>query len=64
MRFKYDKTKSQQLRKKRGIGFEEAQELFYGRYYLDQILDDPEQSVAIGWVKPIMEIDQARKSEI
>jgi uncharacterized DUF497 family protein len=36
MRFKYDKAKSGQLRKKRGIGFEEAQELFYGPYYLDQ----------------------------
>ena len=54
MRFKYDKTKSQQLRKKRGIGFEEAQELFYGPYYLDQILDDPEQWVAIGWVNGLL----------
>ena len=26
------------------------QELFYGPYYLDQILDEPEQWVAIGWV--------------
>lgn len=54
MRFKFDKTKSQQLRKKRGIGFEEAQELFYGPYYLDRILDDPEQWVAIGWVNAVL----------
>ncbi|MGE4233977.1 MAG: hypothetical protein AB7F43_11665 [Bacteriovoracia bacterium] len=39
------------MRKNRGIGFEEAQELFFGPYYTDQINDDPEQSVAIGWVQ-------------
>lgn len=50
MRFKYDKAKSARLRKTRGIGFEEAQELFYRPYFLDQVLDDPEQWVAIGWV--------------
>ena len=54
MRFKFDKAKSQRLREKRGIGFEEAQELFYGPYYLDQILDDPEQSVAVGWVNGLL----------
>jgi uncharacterized DUF497 family protein len=51
MRFKFDRKKSEQLQKKRGIGLEEAQELFFGPYYLDQIMDDPEQWVAIGWVK-------------
>ena len=50
MRFKYDTEKSRKLRKKRGIGFEEVQELFYGPYFLDQVLDDPEQWVAVGWV--------------
>ncbi len=50
MRFKYDESKSQRLKKKRGIGFEEAVELFYRPYYLDQIFDDSEQWVAIGWV--------------
>ena len=54
MRFKFDKAKSQRLREKRGIGFEEAQELFYGPHYLDRILDDPEQSVAIGWVNGLL----------
>lgn len=50
MRFNYDKAKSERLRKRRGVGFEEVQELFYRPYYLDQILDEPEQWVAIGWV--------------
>jgi len=39
MRFKFDKKKSIALRKnpKRGIGFEEAQEIFRHPYYLDRI---------------------------
>lgn len=51
MRFRFNKSKSQLLRRKRGMGFEEARELFYGPYYSDQIDDDLEQSVAIGWVQ-------------
>jgi len=35
----------------RGIGFEEAQEIFSHPYYLDQRLDHPEQFRGIGWVK-------------
>lgn len=50
VRFKFDRAKSERLKRKRGIGFDEAEELFYGPYYLDQILDSPEQWVAIGWV--------------
>ena len=52
MRFHFDKNKSRRLRKnpKRGIGFEEAQELFLSPYYLDQRSDVPEQFRAIGWV--------------
>ena len=34
---------------KRGIGFEEAQEIFKHPYYLDQRSDMPEQYRAIGW---------------
>lgn len=34
----------------RGIGFEEAQEIFAHPYYLDQPSDMPEQFRAIGWV--------------
>jgi uncharacterized DUF497 family protein len=35
---------------KRGIGFEEVQEIFTGAYYLDQRSDLPQQYRAIGWV--------------
>ena len=34
----------------RGIGFEEAQEIFTRPYYQDQRSDMPEQYRAIGWV--------------
>jgi uncharacterized DUF497 family protein len=52
MRFHFDERKSGQLRgnPKRGIGFEEAQEVFSHPYYLDQRSDLPEQYRAIGWV--------------
>jgi len=52
MRFDFDDRKSERLRAnpKRGIGFEEAQELFARSYYLDQRSDCPEQYRAIGWV--------------
>ncbi len=52
MRFHFDIRKSKRLRQnpKRGIGFEEAQEIFTRPYYLDQRLDLPEQYRAIGWV--------------
>ncbi len=51
MRFKFDTAKSRRLRARRGIGFEEVQELFYSPYFLDQLAGDPQQWVAIGWVK-------------
>jgi len=52
VRFQFDPRKSKQLRAnpKRGIGFEEAQEVFSHPYYLDQRSDVPEQYRAIGWV--------------
>jgi uncharacterized DUF497 family protein len=52
VRFHFDARKSQKLRAnpKRGIGFEEAQEIFVHPYYLDQRSDVPEQYRAIGWV--------------
>lgn len=52
MRFSFDSRKSKRLRanKRRGIGFEEAQEMFSRPYWLDQRSDVPEQYVAIGWV--------------
>lgn len=52
MRFHFDPEKSKRLRTnpKRGIGFEEVQEVFTRPYYQDQRSDLPEQFRAIGWV--------------
>ena len=52
MRFSFDVRKSRRLRgnPRRGIGFEEARELFSQPYWLDQRSDVPEQFVAVGWV--------------
>jgi uncharacterized DUF497 family protein len=52
MRFHFNERKSNRLRTnpKRGIGFEEAQEIFSHPYYLDQRSDLPQQYRAIGWV--------------
>jgi uncharacterized DUF497 family protein len=52
MRFRFDPRKSQRLRAnpRRGIGFEEVQELFSCPYWLDQRSDVPQQYRAIGWV--------------
>jgi uncharacterized DUF497 family protein len=52
MRFDFDPLKSKRLRAnpKRGIGFEEAQEMFERPYYRDGICDLPEQDRVIGWV--------------
>ena len=52
MRFKFDPKKSERLRKnpRRGIGFEEAQEVWSHPYYLDTRSDQSDQYRAIGWV--------------
>jgi uncharacterized DUF497 family protein len=52
MRFDFDPRKSKRLRSnpRRGIGFEEVQELFTRPYWLDRRSDMPEQYRAIGWV--------------
>ena len=52
MRFHFDPLKSMTLRKnpKRGIGFEQAQEIFERPYYQDLGSEIPEQYRAIGWV--------------
>jgi uncharacterized DUF497 family protein len=52
MRFQFDRRKSTALRNnpRRGIGFDEAQQVFFRPYYLDQRSDVPEQYRAIGWV--------------
>jgi uncharacterized DUF497 family protein len=51
MRFDFDPCKSQRLREnpRRGIGFEEAEEILAHPYYLDRRCDEPEQYRAIGW---------------
>ena len=70
MRFQFDRRKSAQLRAnpRRGIGFEEAQEIFSHPYYLDQRLDLPEQCRAIGWVAAqlytvVFEVREDQQSE-
>ena len=52
MRFDFDERKGAWLRanRKRGIGFEEAREIFYRPYWLDRRSDAPEQYIAVGWV--------------
>lgn len=52
MRFSFDPGKSRRLRTnpRRGIGFEEAQEIFQRPYWLDRRSDVPEQYLAVGWV--------------
>ena len=51
MRFKFDPRKSEILRNnpKRGIGFEESQEIWTHPYYEDCRSDDPEQYRSIVW---------------
>lgn len=50
MRFSFDLRKSRRLREnpRRGIGFEEAQELFSKPYWLGRRSDVPEQFLAVG----------------
>jgi uncharacterized DUF497 family protein len=52
MRFHFDPLKSVQLRKnpKRGIGFEEAQEIFERPYGQSMCSELPAQYRAVGWV--------------
>jgi len=71
MRFSFDPSKSRRLRPnpRRGIGFEEAQELFSRPYWLDQRSDLPEQYRAIGWVgdrlySVIFEVREDEEGEI
>jgi uncharacterized DUF497 family protein len=70
MRFDFDAAKSKRLRanRRRKIGFEEAQEVFFRPYYLDQRTDHPQQYRAIGWVRDrlysvIFEIREDRDGE-
>jgi uncharacterized DUF497 family protein len=49
VRFEYDQKKIRDVKKKHGVGLEEAQEIFDQVYVVDQRSDDPEQFRAIGW---------------
>jgi uncharacterized DUF497 family protein len=71
LRFTFDPQKSKRLRAnpKRGIGFEEAQEVFARPYWMDRRSDVPEQYVAIGWVgdrlySVIFEVREDKEGEI
>ena len=71
MRFDFDPRKSRRLRAnpRRGIGFEEIQELFTKPYWLDQRSDLPAQYRAIGWVgdklySVVFEIREDEEGEI
>ena len=71
MRFSFDLRKSKRLRAnpRRGIGFEEVQELFSRPYWLDRRSDFPEQFLAVGWVgerlySVIFEVREYEEGEI
>jgi len=71
MRFSFDPRKSRRLRAnpRRGIGFEEARELFSQPYWLDRRSEAPEQFLAVGWVADrlysvIFEVRQDEEGEI
>ncbi len=68
MRFTFDPRKSRRLKAnpKRGIGFEEAQEVFSRPYWLDRRSDVPEQYIAVGWVSDsvIFEVQEDEEGEI
>jgi len=53
----FDERKSRKLRSdpRRGIGFEEAAELFLGPHGIDRRLDRPEEFRAIGWVRGVLD---------
>ena len=56
MRYKYDRDKSLQLKNnpRRGIGFEEACEIWNHPYYEDCRSDIPKQFRVIGWVRDVL----------
>jgi uncharacterized DUF497 family protein len=53
LRFHFDERKSRKLRNDptRGVGFEEAMDLFRFPYGIDRRSDTPEQYRVIGWIK-------------
>ena len=51
MRFKFDRRKSEHVKRKHGVSLDEAQEIFDQVYIVDQKNDDPQQFRAIGWCR-------------
>ncbi len=49
LRFEFDRRKSNLVKRKHGVSFQEAQEIFDQVYVVDQKRDDPQQFRAIGW---------------
>ena len=49
LRFRFDKKKSENVKRKHGLSLEETQDIFDQAYIIDQKNDDPEQYRAIGW---------------
>jgi uncharacterized DUF497 family protein len=49
VRFKYDRRKNREVKRKHGVSLEEAREIFDQAYLIDQRNDYPEQFRAIGW---------------
>ena len=49
MRFKFDASKSREVKRKHGLSLHEAREVFDQVYVIDQKNDSPEQYRAIGW---------------
>ena len=51
MRFKFDREKNRDVKRKHGVSLREAQDIFDQVYIVDQRSDDPEQFRAIGWCR-------------
>ncbi|HUA86986.1 MAG TPA: BrnT family toxin [Bryobacteraceae bacterium] len=51
MRFRFDRAKNQTVKRKHGVGLEEAQDIFDQAYVVDQRSGDASQFRAIGWCR-------------
>ncbi len=51
MRSKFDREKSRIVKRKHGIGLDEAREIFDQVHIVDRKIDNPEQFRAIGWCR-------------
>jgi uncharacterized DUF497 family protein len=49
VRFKFDRKKSREVKRKHGVSLKEAREVFDQMYLVDRKNDEPEQYRAIGW---------------